>query len=257
MRHESVRVLVRAGTLDEELAGLLSVLVEARSPVLVVSPSTEAAGAVADALADLLPDDARIVDVAPDDDFDWLPEAVELGWRRDRGTPVAATAPGTRLSPRDGVLRVRGLASTGGEWGADGVAGERARIVVRALALGYGLLATMRGDGLDDALNALSDPSVGADPDERTRLGIVLAVDDDAGTPLVTAAHYLRPLAVDPGGHVQREPPAVLATWSGAAGRWDHFAWGLIPELAGRLAVRPIDFEREQARRAADLAAAG
>jgi hypothetical protein len=73
----------------------------------------------------------------------------------------------------------------------------------------------------------------------------------------VAAAHYLRPLAVDPGGHVQREPPAVLATWSGAAGRWDHFAWGLIPELAGRLAVRPIDFEREQARRAADLAAAG
>ena len=57
--------------------------------------------------------------------------------------------------------------------------------MVRALSLGYGLLATMDGNGLDDVLNALHDPVVGTDPDERSRLGVVLALADDTGTPRV------------------------------------------------------------------------
>jgi len=76
----------------------------------------------------------------------------------------------------------------------------------------------------------------------------------------VTAAHYVRPVAVDAHGHVQRPAPAILATWNPAAERFDHFAWGVMPDLAGRLGIAPLVFEREQARRAAalrELAAGG
>ena len=127
---------------------------------------------------------------------------------------------------------------------------------MRALALGYGLLATMQGDGLDDVLDALHEPAVGTDDDERSRLGVVLALDDAGGVTRVAAAHYVRPVARDMHGHLQRQPPAVLATWNGGTGRWDDFAWGVLPDLAGRLGVRPIDLERDQARRAGEIAAA-
>jgi hypothetical protein len=69
----------------------------------------------------------------------------------------------------------------------------------------------------------------------------------------VAAAHYLRPVARDEHGHVQRMPPAVLATWDATADRFEHFAWGIVGELASRTGRRPIELEREQARRAARL----
>jgi hypothetical protein len=238
------RDLLRAGVLDAELLALLSVLLEARFPVVAVGRSAVGTGRVIDGLAGLLALDARQRAVLPDDDFHWLAEATELGWRRDR---AGSAATGDRLSSTDGVLIARGLAQVGG------ITGERARIVVRALVLGFGLLATMDGDGLDDVLNALHDPSVGADQDERSRLGVVLAVAEVAGEPRVGAAHYVRPVALDTHGHVQRLPPAVLATWNPVGGAWDHFAWGVVPDLAGRLGVPPLELEREQARRAAGL----
>jgi hypothetical protein len=92
--------------------------------------------------------------------------------------------------------------------------------------------------------------------DERSRLGVVLVMAPalkPAG-PRVAAAHYLRPVALDTHGHVQRLPPAALATWNGSTDRWDHFAWGVMDELAGRVGMAPRDLEREQARRAALLA---
>ena len=247
--------LLARRTLDAELAALLWLLLEARVPLVVVGSPGDDRDRLLDALAGCLPEGVHTVDVAHDDDFDWLPEAVELGWRRERGSATAGdpgtdVAGGRRASSSDGVLVARGLA------GPVGIAGTRARIVVRALSLGYGLLATMDGNGLDDVLNALHDPVVGTDPDERSRLGVVLALADDTGTPRVVAAHYVRPVALDTHGHVQRQPPAVLATWNPGADRWDHFAWGVVPDLAGRLGVRPIELEREQARRAAALGAA-
>lgn len=265
-----VRRLLAARSLDAELAALLWLLLEARIPLVAVGASGSGRDAVLDGLTGLLAADARLAEVAPDDDFEWLPEAVELGWRRERrdlpgpGTAAASAAPASaaptpvgastpevvRVSSSTGVLVARALGEP------DGIAGARARIVVRALALGYGLLATMSGDGLDDALNALHDPAVGTDPDERSRLGVVLAVADDAGTPRVTAAHYVRPVALDTHGHVQRLPPAILSTWNLERDRWEHFAWGVIPDLAGRLGVRPIELEREQVRRAGILGGA-
>jgi len=241
--------LLRAGALDTELAALLWLLLEARTPVVVVGTPPGACDRVIDGLVGLLPPTARSVEVAPDDDFAWLPEALELGWRQDRADARGLSS--GVVTAADGVLLVRGLGAR------DGVGGSRARIVVRALAKGYGLLATMAGEGLDDAFNALHAPEVGTEPDERSRLGVVLAVADDAGTSRVTAAHYVRPVALDTNGHVQRPAPAILATWNPGAGRWDHFAWGVLPDIAGRLGIATIELEREQARRAQVLSDAG
>jgi hypothetical protein len=88
---------------------------------------------------------------------------------------------------------------------------------------------------------------------------VVLIVSDEAAADgasvcRVVAAHYLRPVQRDPHGHVQRMGPAVLATWDAGGGRFEHFAWGVMDELAGRTGRRPVEFEREQARRASYLA---
>lgn len=248
-----VRDLLRLRSLDAELAALLWLLLEARTPLVLVSRAAAARDGLLEGLSCLLPPAARIHPVRPDDDFGWLPEAAALGWREEGDRPPAACAgqPATPAGPGDGVLLVRGLASP------HGVAGERARLVVRALALGYGLLATMEGEGLGDALDALREPAVGADEDERTRLGLVLAVAEAADGGLVTAAHYVRPVARDAHGHVQRLPPAVLAARDPRGGGLDHFAWGVLGELASRTGHGPAEFEREQARRAALLARPG
>jgi hypothetical protein len=239
--------LVRDGVLDAELGGLVWLLAEARTPFVVVGADVDTPDRVVDALAGVLPADSRTATVRPDDDFEWLREAVELGWRRERvgERPVARDA----MTSADGVLIARGLGSR------DGIAGARARIVVRALVLGYGLLATAAGAGLDDVIATLADPAVGTDDDERSRLGVVLVLGagHPGDQPKLVAAHLVRPVAVDPHGHVQRLPPAVLATWNPAARRWDHFAWGLMADLGARTGRAALDLEREQARRASML----
>jgi hypothetical protein len=241
--------LLRGRVLDAELAALLWLLLDARTPLVVVGADPVACDLVVGGVRGLLPETARLMEVAPDDDFEWLPEAAELGWRRDRRESVDRatwTQTAAMLTAADGVLLVRGLGAPGG------VGGARARIVVRALTLGYGMLATMAGEGLEDALNTLHAPEIGTDPDERSRLGVVLAMGD-AGGSRVTAAHYVRPVALDTHGHVQRPAPAILATWNVGAARWDHFAWGVLPDIAGRLGIATIELEREQALRAAAL----
>jgi hypothetical protein len=59
----------------------------------------------------------------------------------------------------------------------------------------------------------------------------------------------------DAHGHVQRLGPAVLATWEPRDGAWEHFAWGVLPELALRLGRSASDLEREAAARAERLGA--
>ncbi|MEX1173941.1 MAG: hypothetical protein WEG56_15205, partial [Chloroflexota bacterium] len=80
------------------------------------------------------------------------------------------------------------------------------------------------------------------------------------GAMRVLAAHYVRPTARDEHGHVQRLGPAVLATWDPGTDRFEHFAWGVTPELAVRVGKRAGDFEVEVERRREylrDLVAAG
>jgi hypothetical protein len=69
----------------------------------------------------------------------------------------------------------------------------------------------------------------------------------------VVAAHYLRPVARDTGGHVQRLGPAVLATWDADRGAYDHFGWGIYPELAARTGRRAGDLEAAHRARAEEL----
>jgi hypothetical protein len=70
------------------------------------------------------------------------------------------------------------------------------------------------------------------------------------GRDRVVAAHYARPLARDPGGHVQRQGPAVLASWDPATDTFELFAWGVASELAGRIGFRRGALDAEIERRA-------
>ena len=232
---------IASRTLDAELGALLWLLVEARVPVVVAGAASADRRGLRDAMSGFLP--AGTTSVVLDgehEDFAWMPEAVELGWRRDAGSVrgPAHVAAATTVLVADLDDRPAGT------WG------ERARIAIRSLAVGYGMLATAAGSRLEDVLEGLTAKPVAASEDELARLGIVLILDDDDGTDRVVAAHYLRPVARDAHGHVQRMPPAVVATWDPASGRFEHFAWGITAELADRIGMRPIDLEREQARRA-------
>jgi hypothetical protein len=94
--------------------------------------------------------------------------------------------------------------------------------------------------------------------DQLTFLGCVLVLGEAGagarGRLRVTAAHYVRPLARDAHGHSQRLDPAVLATWDERLERYEHFAWGVLPEIAARLGRRGGDLEADLHHRRDDLA---
>ena len=127
------------------------------------------------------------------------------------------------------------------------------RIAVRAVSLGYGLAGTIAAPSLEAVLARLRAAPMRLTEDELSRLGLVVIVEAQADAPerlpRVVAAHYLRPVARDMHGHVQKLGPAVLATWDGRAGRFEHFGWGVTPELAMRTGRHAGDFEIELERR--------
>lgn len=65
----------------------------------------------------------------------------------------------------------------------------------------------------------------------------------------VAAAHFLRPPLRDSGGHVRSQPPAVLAAWDERDRSWEHFAWGIWPDLAAALGRPAGDAEIDHGRR--------
>lgn len=95
-------------------------------------------------------------------------------------------------------------------------------------------------------------------PDQLTFLGCVLVLGESTGARRgrlrVTVAHYVRPLARDGHGHSQRLDPAVLAAWDDRLGRYEHFAWGVLPEIADRVGRRAGDLEADLHHRRDDLA---
>lgn len=259
----SIVELIRAGTLDAELAALLWALIEGRVP-LIVAAQAQGAGktTLLDALVAFLPPGVRTTELAGAmETFDWLPQAPELGWRRPHSPEaIAARVMGrgpAPVRPDNTVLLIPELSDhlPSYTWGAE------ARIALRAVAIGYGLAATIHADSLDDVFDQLRRPPVSLGDDELSRLGIVLILRPVGdGLRRVVAAHYVRPTARDEHGHVQRLGPAVLATWDPDHDRFEHFGWGITPELAVRLDRRPGDLEIDIDRRRdylAGLAEAG
>jgi hypothetical protein len=134
--------------------------------------------------------------------------------------------------------------------------GAAARTLVRAASIGYGIGATIHADRLEDVHDELR--TVGLADDELSYLGLVVVVRAERGPDglvqrRVVAAHYARPVGRDELGHVQRLPPAVLAARDERSDRLEHFAWGVMPELAIRLGRPAGDLERDQAEREAVL----
>lgn len=115
-------------------------------------------------------------------------------------------------------------------------------------------VATDDPDGVTDLVNGLEDivkpvrvlPGSSLEDvmagwtDEPARLGVVLVVGRR-----VTAAHWVRPPIRDGAGHVRAQGPAVLAVWDERAGRFEHFAWGVIPELAAAIGRKAGDLEAD------------
>lgn len=246
----SVVDLIAAGVLDAELAALLWLLVEGRLPLLVAGPRGAGRRTLLGALTDFLPAGTTRVTVGgAAEDFAWLPGAVELGWTGGGATRADRTE---RAGPAATYLLCPELAPDA----PDGAWGLRARVLVRALQLGYGLGTTIDALSLEKVFARLAARPVELSADEQRRLSVVLVLRaDDTGRRRVAAAHYLRPLERDGAGHLRRRPPAVLATWDPARDAFDHFGWGVIPELAARVGRPAAGFEREQADRARFLRA--
>lgn len=240
----SIVELIRTGTLDAELAAQLWLLVGARVPFLVAAEAPGVGTSILlGALLDLVPTDVLVVELAGEEEtYDWLPQASELGW------------PGV-ARPRPGVEPVRAettvlFASEFSDRLPACTWGDAARIAVRAASIGYGLAATIRADSLDDVFEALRQPPVRLVDDELSHLGVVLVLRRvEGGRRRIVAAHYVRPIARDVHGHLQRLGPAVLATWDPATDAFEHFGWGVTPELALRTGLRAGDFEIEVDRR--------
>jgi hypothetical protein len=240
----SIVELIVAGTLDAQLAAQLWLLVEARVPI-VVAAGVQGTGksTLLDALLDFLSPGIRLVELAGEaETFAWLPQASELGW-----PGVARPAPGgDPLRAETTVLFAPELSDhlPSYTWG------EAARVAVRAASIGYGLAATVHADSLDEVLEVLRRPPVRLLDDELSHLGVVLVLRRvEGGRRRVVAAHYVRPVARDLHGHLQRLGPAVLATWDPAEDVFEHFGWGVTPELATRIGRHAGDFEIEVDRR--------
>jgi hypothetical protein len=253
----SIVELIAQGVLDAELAALAWLLVEARLP-LVVGGLAQGAGktTLLEALLDFLPPTARRVDLGGVvEDFSWLPEARSLGWDgppepadRDR-SPMALP-----ITPATGYL----VAAEVSQHLPIYTWGRAARTLVRAASIGYGFGTTIHADRLEDVHDQLRSRDIGLTDDELSYLGLVVIVRPERDghgdvRRRVVAAHYARPVGRDEHGHVQRLPPAVLAVRDPGADHLEHFAWGVMPELAIRLGRPAGDLERDQAARAAVL----
>ena len=240
----SVVELISSGVVDAELAAQLWLLIEARVPILVAAEDQGVGkSTMLGAMLDFLPTDVRVVELAGEDEtFEWLPQASELGWPGTAHPPPDSDP----VRPDTTVLLALELSdhTPAYTWG------DAARIAVRAASVGYGLAATIHADSLDEVFDALRRPPVRLTDDELSHLGAVVILRRlDDGRRRIVAAHYVRPVARDVHGHLQRLGPAVLATWDPATDAFEHFGWGVTPELARRVGRRAGDFEIEVDRR--------
>lgn len=215
----SIVELVRRGVLDAELAALVWVLVEGRIPLIVAAPERLIASRVG-------PDILR---------------GILASLRPDLGlADLDQMAMAEPLTPRTGRAIVHGE-RPGGLADADSLQAVR------------------------DDLG--SNPPLGLTDDELSFLGCVLVLAEDVAPQVdaadpsmaahratrVAAAHYVRPLHRDEHGHPQMLGPAVLATWEPRRQVFEHFAWGVLPEIAARLGRKAGDLEADLHHRRDDI----
>ncbi len=261
----SVAQLIADGTLDAELAATVWLLVEGLVPLVVgAGPRLTGKTTLLHALLDFLPPDVGTHQVrGRAEDFSWLPDPLALGWPGEdvadlvdlvgpRREPVSSTqAADSAIAPPEKTYLLCAELSNHTPFYTWGL---RARVLIRALQLGYGLGATIHAESLEELFDLLEPPPVSLSEDEIRRLGVVLflrRLPSDARR--LVAAHYLRPVERDGEGHLQRRPPVVLATWDRSRDEFDHFGWGATPELAMRVGRSQAEFERELTLRAAFL----
>lgn len=278
----SVAGLIADGTLDAELAALLWLLIEGHVPLVIgAGPRLTGKTTLLHALLDFLPPDIGTREIlGRAEAFDWLPDPLALGWPGEDvadlvgrlrasdtliSRPQSADAPASASpaqSPAQSAAdrpvappeRTYLLCAELSDHTPFYTWGLRARVLVRALQLGYGLGATIHAESLGDVFDQLMPPPVALTEDEIRRLGVVLILRRlPSGERRVVAAHYFRPVERDGEGHLQRRPPIVLATWDPARDEFDHFGWGAAPELALRVGRSQAEFERELTLRAAFL----
>jgi len=140
----------------------------------------------------------------------------------------------------------------------DGLAAPMSVVAATNLVRGRRPAGIIEATSLAEIRERLGAGPMPLSPDQLTFLGCVLVLgaagDRPRGRLRVVAAHYVRPLARDAHGHPQRLDPAVLATWDERLGRYEHFAWGVMPEIAARLGRRAGDLEADLHHRRDDLA---
>lgn len=174
------------------------------------------------------------------------------------GVPLVVAAPPERL--RAAAQLVHGIVgSVRPELDDPELGRPLTRTAARRLTRGQRPGGVVAGGSLEDVHRWLLAPPLPLSDDEITFLGCVLVLGPSRSVtspgPLrVVAAHYARPLARDAHGHPQRLGPAILATLDERAGRYEHFSWGVLPEIAARLGRRTGDLEADLHHRRDDLA---
>lgn len=187
-------------------------------------------------------------------------ELAALVWLLVEGrVPVVVAAPAGRLAPGSQLL-LGLLTSIQPDLvaQADSLGAPLTAVGASSLVRGRRAGGVIEAGSLGEIRQRLGSGPLPLNDDQLTFLGCVLVLGEAAagarGRLRVTAAHYVRPLARDAHGHSQRLDPAVLATWDERLERYEHFAWGVLPEIAARLGRRAGDLEADIHHRRDDLA---
>jgi hypothetical protein len=164
--------------------------------------------------------------------------AALVGLLAANGVSLVVARPAAAAGPADDLIAALDPARSVVDLDA---LGDGNRALLRAASLGAGFAATIEAVSLDDVYGRLR-AMAGLSDDELSYLGVVVVLDADGN---VEIAHHVRPIALDAHGHVQRLAPAVLAARDRTSGRLEHFAWGVVPELASRIRWKAGDLETE------------
>lgn len=172
--------------------------------------------------------------------------------------PLIVAAPADRLGA-GGQLLAGIIGSIHPDETVSNLTGPLTAAGASSLVRGRRAGGVVEAGSLEDVRRRLGGGPMPLNDDQLTFLGCVLVIEEATaegrrGRLRVTAAHYVRPLARDARGHQQRLDPAVLAAWDPRLERYEHFAWGVMPEIASRLGRKAGDLEADVHHRRDDLA---